>query len=254
MYMENENNEFLENVQLAAEALQASQHCTAFTGAGISVESGIPPFRGEKGLWNKYDPMVLDLSYFHRNPEESWEVIKEIFYSFFGKAEPNAGHYLLAEMEKKGLLKAVITQNIDNLHHKAGSKEVIEFHGNSNRLVCTSCGRVTEPTDEILKGSPPRCECGGIWKPDFIFFGESIPSEALSRSQEEAARCDCMVLIGTTGEVYPAAMIPQRASQNRATIIEINPSPSLYTHQITDIFIQAGAVEAGEALQKELFT
>ncbi len=252
--MSNKNNSLNEQVQIASEAIKASTHCTGFTGAGISVESGIPPFRGENGIWNKYDPMVLDLSYFHRNPEESWKVIKEIFYSFFGKATPNAAHFLLAEMEQHNLLQAVITQNIDNLHHKAGSTNVIEYHGNSRRLVCTSCGKQAEPSAEVLAGTPPRCDCGGVFKPDFIFFGESIPADALSRSQQEADHSDCMVLIGTTGEVYPAAMIPQMASQRGATIIEINPSPSLYTDSITDIFIQAGAVEAGEALRKELFT
>lgn len=242
-----------EQVQLAAETIRSAAHCTGFTGAGISVESGIPPFRGENGLWSKYDPAVLDLSYFYRYPEESWKVIKEIFYNFFGKAEPHAGHLLLAEMEQSGLLKALITQNIDNLHQQAGSRNVIEYHGNSRRLVCTACGRTAEPTAEILAEKLPRCECGGIYKPDFIFFGESIPAEALSRSQQEAQNSDCMILIGTTGEVYPAALIPQTASQKGATIIEINPSPSLYTNQITDIFIRAGAVEAGKALRKELF-
>lgn len=251
--MQNENNELLEQVKIAAETVRASAHCTGFTGAGISVESGIPPFRGENGLWSKYDPSVLDLSYFHRNPEESWKVIKEIFYSFFGKAEPHEAHFLLADMERHDLLKALITQNIDNLHQKAGSRNVIEYHGNSRRLICTSCGKTTEPTEQLLAEKLPRCECGGIYKPDFIFFGESIPAEALSRSQQEAQNCDCMILIGTTGEVYPAAMVPQMASQNGATIIEINPSPSLYTQQITDIFIRAGAVEAGKALRKELF-
>ena len=253
MSMQNENNELLEQVKIAAETVRASAHCTGFTGAGISVESGIPPFRGENGLWSKYDPSVLDLSYFHRNPEESWKVIKEIFYSFFGKAEPHEAHFLLADMERHDLLKALITQNIDNLHQKAGSRNVIEYHGNSRRLICTSCGKTTEPTEQLLAEKLPRCECGGIYKPDFIFFGESIPAEALSRSQQEAQNCDCMILIGTTGEVYPAAMVPQMASQNGATIIEINPSPSLYTQQITDIFIRAGAVEAGKALRKELF-
>jgi NAD-dependent deacetylase len=252
--MQNANNELLEHAKLAAETIRASAHCTGFTGAGISVESGIPPFRGENGLWSKYDPSVLDLSYFHRNPEESWRVIKEIFYSFFGKAEPNEAHTLLAEMEKQNLLKALITQNIDNLHHKAGSRDVIEYHGSSRRLVCTACGTSVEPTEEILSEKLPHCECGGIYKPDFIFFGESIPAEALSRSQREAQQSDCMILIGTTGEVYPAALVPQMASQNGATIIEINPSPSLYTNKITDIFLRAKAVEAAKALRKKLFT
>src|SRR6056297_3625804 len=115
MCMKNENKEFIENVQLAAEALQASQHCTAFTGAGVSVESGIPPFRGEKGLWNKYDPHLLDINYFYENPAKSWEINKKIFYEVFKQANPNMAHKILANMEKKGLLKTIITQNIDNM-------------------------------------------------------------------------------------------------------------------------------------------
>lgn len=243
-----------DQIDIAVETIRNSEYCTAFTGAGISVESGIPPFRGENGIWNSYDPIVLDLGYFQSNPEESWKVIKEIFYDFFGKASPNPAHTLLAEMEEKGLLKSVITQNIDNLHFEAGSRDVIEYHGNSRHLVCSKCRNRRIADEEVLAELPPRCSCGGVYKPDFIFFGESIPSEAVQRSQEAAGRSDCMILIGTTGEVYPAALIPQAASQKGATIIEINPSPSLYTHEITDIFIQAGAVEAATELRKAFFS
>ncbi len=237
-----------EQIRKAAEALRNSRYCTAFTGAGISVESGIPPFRGEKGIWNTYNPIVLDLGYFYQNPKESWKAIKEIFYEFFGQARPNAAHILLAEMEKHGMLKMLITQNIDNLHYEAGSREVVEYHGNSRTLVCPRCGARRDADEEIFEDLPPRCSCGGVWKPDFVFFGESIPFDALQRSKEAADRTDCMLLIGTTGEVYPAALVPREAAGNGATIIEINPSPSLYTHEITDIFIQTGAVEACGAL------
>lgn len=240
-------------VKKAAAAIQHAKHCIAFTGAGISVESGIPPFRGENGIWNTYDPIVLDLGYFYRNPEKSWIAIKEIFYDFFGKATPNAAHTLLAKMEQKGLLELVITQNIDNLHHEAGSRRVVEYHGNSRTLVCTRCGARTRADEDIFRQIPPKCSCGGIWKPDFVFFGESIPFDALKKSEEAAEKTDCVLLIGTTGEVYPAALIPKRASERGAVIIEINPSPSLYTHDITDIFIRTGATQAGELLEKELF-
>jgi len=128
------------NIEKAAKIIKSAKHVTAFTGAGISVESGIPPFRGDGGIWGKYDPKILDLPYFLANPLDSWIVIKEIFYEFFGKAKPNNAHKMLAEMESLGWLKAIITQNIDNLHQEAGSKNVIEFHGNSKILVCTNCG------------------------------------------------------------------------------------------------------------------
>jgi NAD-dependent deacetylase len=243
---------FQDQIAGAAELIRQSSYFSAFTGAGISVESGVPPFRGENGLWNTYDPSILELGFFYRNPEESWPVIKEIFYAFFGKARPNAAHYLLAELEEQEILKSLITQNIDALHHRAGSRNVVEYHGNSRNLVCTSCGARYEVSEELLEPDVPRCSCGGVLKPDFIFFGESIPPDALRQSQEVAEHTDCMLLIGTTGEVYPAAMVPQIASRNGATIIEINPNKSLYTDEITDLFIKATAEEAGEALRTAL--
>ena len=123
----------------AAELIKNSEHTTAFTGAGISVESGIPPFRGENGLWSKIDPIFLDMSYFFKHPDKSWQKIKEIFYDSFAQAEPNAAHYALAELDQRGLLHAIITQNIDNLHQRAGSKNVIEYHGTTKSLTCTNC-------------------------------------------------------------------------------------------------------------------
>ncbi len=241
-----------DEIEKAADLIRRAEYCTAFTGAGISVESGVPPFRGENGLWNRYDPMVLDLGYFHRNPEKSWPVIKEIFYRHFRTAEPNGAHLLLAELEEEGILKSLITQNIDDLHYRAGNRKVVEYHGNSRQLICTSCGKKVEANEHTIAGDPPRCDCGGIFKPDFIFFGESIPAEALRQSDEDTERTDCMILIGTTGEVYPAAMIPQLASQRGATIIEINPSESNYTKSITDVYMPLNAGEAGERLREAL--
>ena len=126
-----------EKIERAAKIIKNSKHLTVFTGAGISVESGIPPFRGSEGLWSKYDPEVLELDYFHRNPDVSWKIIKEIFYDFFGKAKPNDSHFGISKLEDLGIVKTIITQNIDNLHQEAGSKNVIEFHGNSKVLICT---------------------------------------------------------------------------------------------------------------------
>lgn len=237
----------------AVEILKKSKHTTAFTGAGISVESGIPPFRGPEGLWSKYDPQVLDIDYFHQYPYESWKVIKEIFYDFFSGAEPNPAHKALATMEKNGLLSAIVTQNIDNLHQKAGSKKVIEYHGNSQKLICPHCQKQFTPDETDLNNLPPVCpEDGNVLKPDFVFFGEPIPPAAHLRSSEESQNAEVFLLIGTTGEVMPAAMIPKFAKENGATIIEINPEESHYTNQITDIFLKGKAGEILSELERKL--
>ncbi len=242
-----------QSVKKAAELLRQSKYTTAFSGAGISVESGIPPFRGETGLWSKYNPVVLDIDYFHTHPLESWKVIKEIFYDFFGKARPNDAHRVLAEMEEKGLLRNIITQNIDNLHQEAGSREVYEFHGNSRELVCTGCGRRHTVEEIDLDKLPVSCiSCGGLVKPDFIFFGEGIPPVAYSKSVEASQRADIFLVIGTTGEIMPASQIPIMAKSNGAKIIEVNIAPSNYTHSITDVFLQGKATEVMNVLAEEL--
>jgi len=239
--------------QEAAAWLGKSKYTSAFTGAGISVESGIPPFRGPQGLWSRYDPTVLDISYFHQHPEKSWAVIKEIFYDFFGKAKPNAAHFALANMENRGLLKTIITQNIDNLHQEAGSREVVEFHGTSHSLVCTQCDKHFGIQNIHFDELPVRCDaCGGLVKPDFIFFGEGIPKRAYEKSLEAARQSDVFLVIGTTGEIMPASQIPHIAKANGATIIEVNPNPSNYTHQITDVFLQGKATEVMRKILKGL--
>jgi len=238
----------------AARIIKSAKRCVAFTGAGISVESGIPPFRGENGLWNKYDPMTFDIQYFHRNTRASWEVIRKIFYDLFGKVQPNAAHHALAEMEAKNLLAAVITQNVDNLHKDAGSKTVHEFHGSLKNLICLDCQTPFKVSQIDLNTLPPVClGCGGILKPDVIFFGEAIPEPARTHSFAETSRADCFILIGTTGSVAPANMIPGKAKSNGARIIEINPNPSEYTRSITDVFLQDRACTAMEKLMEELY-
>jgi NAD-dependent deacetylase len=238
-------------ISQAARLIRSAKHLTAFTGAGISVESGIPPFRGPGGLWGKYDPRLLELSYFLKHPEVSWPVLKEIFYDHFGAAKPNRAHEVLAAWEARGLLNTVITQNIDNLHFEAGSRNVIEFHGNSRTLVCLGCSTRTPATPEILAVLPPKCSCGGLWKPDMVFFGEGIPAAASTSAEMAARRTDCMLVVGSTGEVYPAAMVPRRAKEHGAAIIEINPTPSDFTAD-ADVRIPLGAGEAFDLLEKEL--
>ncbi len=237
----------------ACEIILSSTRCIAFTGAGISVESGIPPFRGEGGLWNKYDPATFDIQFFNDHTKESWDTIKIIFYDLFGKVKPNKAHFALADLEKMGLVKGVITQNVDNLHFDAGSNVVHEFHGNLKKVICLKCLK-HERIEEIDLNIPiPVCpECKGVLKPDVIFFGEPIPLEPSEKSFAEAEKADCFLLIGTTGEVAPANMIPRIAKENKAAIIEINPAKSLYTDSITDLFIKEKAGKAMGKLLKEI--
>jgi NAD-dependent deacetylase len=243
-----------DRLEEAAQILKRSRFTTAFTGAGISVESGIPSFRGQDGLWEKYDPKVLDLQYFLSNPVESWKVIREIFYDFMGAAKPNHAHLVLARMEEEGMLGSTITQNIDNLHQEAGLLMVSEFHGNSKRIRCLQCDRVYHSLDISLENLPPTCrECGGVLKPDFVFFGEAIPQQPLGEAYRVASLSEAFLIIGTTGEVMPANQIPLIAKEYGATIIEINPEPSNYTEHITDIFLQGKATEIMQSLEKLLF-
>ncbi|NOR73635.1 MAG: NAD-dependent protein deacylase [Draconibacterium sp.] len=238
----------------AAKIIKKSNYTIAFTGAGISVESGIPPFRGEHGLWNKYDPKVLDLQYFLENPEECWQFIREIFYDFFADAKPNYAHKVLARMEEESLLKSIITQNIDNLHQEAGSKTVYEFHGNSKKLICLKCGKQYNASEIDFNNIPPKCEKDDeILKPDFIFFGEGIPKDAYANSFADAEKADVCIIVGSTGEVMPASYVPQTAKQHGAVIIEINPEESGFTNQITDIHLKGKAGDILLKLEKYLF-
>ena len=175
-----------------------------------------------------------------------WKNIREIFYDYFGNAKPNPAHLALAEMEHMGFLQAVITQNIDNLHQMAGSKKVFEFHGNSSRLICPHCKSVFPATEELLQSLPPLCRYDHhILKPDFVFFGEGIPTEAWNLSFENASLCEVCLVIGSTGEVMPASYVPRKASEKGAFIIEINPDRSEFTGSITDLWLRG---KAGEVL------
>lgn len=232
------------DIQKAAEIIKNSKSMIAFTGAGISVESGIPPFRGPDGLWSRYDPKCLDLDYFHAQPKESWKAIKTIFYDFFGQAKYNKAHKVLADFEEQGILKAIVTQNIDNLHQEAGSKQVFEFHGSLKRMICPQCNAIYIPSEVDLNKLPPCCpKDRGVLKPDFVFFGEGIPERAYRKSLLAARMADVVLVIGTTGEVMPAGMIPIEAKRVGATIIEINTDSSSFSKKTTDIFLQGKASE-----------
>jgi NAD-dependent deacetylase len=209
-----------------ASLLRQSNHAVALTGAGISTESGIPDFRGPDGLWKKYDPFkVASIEAFMGDPAGYWKRALERKLST--DAEPNEGHRALAELEKIGRLKVVITQNVDGLHQKAGCKDVIELHGTVRTAHCLECGK-RYPREEVVswveKGElPPRCkECGGIIKSDTVLFGESLPSDVISRAMEEARKCDVMLVLGSSLVVYPAASLPDIAIQSGARIVILN--------------------------------
>ena len=233
-----------QKIEEAAEMIRKAKYAVAFTGAGISVESGIPPFRGKNGLWNKHDPIFVEIEYFNKKPLQSWQKIKSVFYDMFSTAEPNSAHIVLSRMEKRGFVESIITQNIDNLHQKAGSKFVYEIHGTSRTLSCIECSTEYELNFVDLNFLPPTCYiCKGLLKPDIVFFNEKIPAFALKRSKEESLKADVLIIIGTNAEVLPAADIPVKAKENGAKIIEINIKESHFTDTITDIFLKGKAAE-----------
>lgn len=231
------------NLLKAAEIIKKSKHMIALTGAGVSVESGIPDFRSAGGLWDKYDPAIYASIYsFKSMPEKVWDMIFDMI-EITENAKPNNAHYALAELEKMNLLKTIITQNIDNLHQEAGSRHVIEYHGNAKHLVCMSCSAGYSASEyEISEKKIPHCEsCGKILKPSVIFFGENIPQHALVESQKFAEAADVVLVVGTSAVVYPAAGIPGIAKSRGAVIIEFNIEETELTDGDTDIFIQGSA-------------
>jgi NAD-dependent deacetylase len=229
-------------IEKAAQAVLDSKLTLALTGAGISVESGIPDFRSKGGLWDRYDPEEYASIYsFQRDPEKVWHMLREM-EEIVDKARPNAAHIGLAELEEMGLLRSVITQNVDNLHQEAGSKDVIEYHGNSRSLTCLWCNRRYDYAQK--KGEyPPYCVCGRILKPDVVFFGEAIPMEAMTRSYQLASSCQALLIIGTSAVVSPFNVLPRQAKQVGATIIEINLERTVLSDHITDILLLGKATE-----------
>jgi len=228
-----------------ADVIKEKGYVVAFTGAGISVDSGIPAFRGGQGLWEKYDPMeYAHIGSFNRNPEKVWVMLREMSQVIFNSA-PSPAHAALSTLEEKGFLRAVITQNVDGLHHVAGNHNVIEYHGNHRWLVCTSCRKRIPLTREVVGILPyPTCEkCNKALKPDVVFFGEGIPMMEMIKANDEANKCKVMFIIGTSGVVYPAADIPYVSKSKGATIVEINIDSTPFTGSITDHFFGGTASE-----------
>ena len=219
----------------AASLVRGSSHVVALAGAGLSVESGIPPYRGPGGLWVKFGhPPMLSYKEFAQDPKAWWESrlqgeiepgnpIYEMKLAV-ESAAPNPGHLALVELEQRGLLRCTITQNVDNLHGMAGSRALLELHGNRTWLRCTGCGHRWPRQDFVINGLPPVCpDCSGVIKMDTVMFGEPIPPNVLRACREQAEQCDCMLLVGTSGTVNPAARLPLLAKEAGAVLIEINP-------------------------------
>ncbi len=191
------------------------------TGAGISQESGIPTFRGKDGLWRNYDAMKLaTIDAFYDNPKLVWEWYNERRRNIFA-AQANLGHKAIAELEKY-VQVVILTQNIDGLHQKAGSSEVLELHGSIVKIKCTVCDYKDEIITEFSE-TPPLCKCGNILRPDVVWFGESLPQEIWQKAMIFASECDLMVIAGTSLVVSPANTLPIYAKQNKAILIEVNP-------------------------------
>ncbi|WP_295156179.1 NAD-dependent deacylase [uncultured Brachyspira sp.] len=239
--------------KLIAKTIKESKYAVAFTGAGISVESGVPPFRGENGLWEKHGSQFAEISYFVKHPKESWGSLKKVFYDPITDVKPNKAHIVLANLEKMGIMRSIITQNIDNLHQDAGSKIVYELHGTAKYAVCMKCKSRYKINKDILDMNPPSCEkCGSVLKPDFVFFGEQLPALDFNSSIEDSQKSDLFIIIGTGGEVMPAAQIPHLAKRANAKIMEINPEPSSFTNYIVDIYVQEKAGIAFTEIEKYL--
>ena len=242
----------MNDLQQAADWIKHSPYTVAFTGAGVSVESGIAPFTGVGGLWNQYDPKFIEINFFLSDPARSWQEMKKIFFTDMNEAQPNTAHTVLGKMEQASLLKGVITQNIDGLHQRGGSQNVQEFHGTIHTLSCLHCRRKYRLEDVNLEAIPPLCLCGGVLKPDFVFYGEGIPPRAYEKSAEMAEHAEVMLVIGTSGQVMPACSLPLVAKNNGCKIIEINPQESSYTGRITDLYFAQPATQFFGNLAKEL--
>jgi NAD-dependent deacetylase len=220
-----------DKIQRAAELIRQSHHMVAFTGAGHSTASGIPDFRSpESGLWEKNNPMlVASIWAFRLNPKTFYDWIRPMVRTLL-TARPNAAHIALAQLEEMGYLKTVITQNIDNLQQRSGSRRVLEIHGHMREATCIRCYKEV-PVDAamenlVLSGKVPHCECGGVLKPNVILFGEQLPVRVLNQAMDEARRCDLMLVAGSSLEVMPAAEIPYLAVESGAQAIIVNLLPT----------------------------
>lgn len=236
----------LEKIEELWQLIRQSRYSVALTGAGVSTLSGIPDFRSETGLWQKYDPYkIFDVRVYRSEPHHFWTFAFDHIYDFFEK-QPNVVHRVLARLEEQGWLKGVITQNIDLLHQKAGSKVVIEVHGSPVRHYCLDCGIEMELEDVkkvVARREIPHCPaCGGLIKPDITFFGEMLPERAIERAFELARMADLLLLLGSSMVVYPANLIPEEFLRTGGDLVIVNRQPTQYDSMATLRFSELAEV------------
>jgi NAD-dependent deacetylase len=242
----------LYGVERLAELVQELQPCVVLTGAGISTESGIPDFRSPTGVWTQYDPReYATIDAFLRDPEKVWD-----FYAkrldVLRDAEPNAGHRALADLERRGWVRAVVTQNVDRLHERAGTVELVEVHGSLRTSECLGCGEVV-PFDDVVPLLPtPRCPaCGRVLKPGVVMFGELLPEEAMARATALAAEAGLLLVVGSSLEVYPVAGLPLETLASGGSVAIVNRGSTPFDSRAV-LTIDAGAGETLAALAAEL--
>ncbi len=214
------------DIAQAREWLAAARSVVVLTGAGISAESGLPTFRGPGGLWRNFRPEQLATpEAFHRDPKLVWE-----WYDWrrqvHAKCEPNPGHHTLVELERRKEQFLLVTQNVDSLHERAGSRNILHLHGSLWRVRCMACGKEEVNEQVPLVPLPPVCACGGMQRPAVVWFGESLPMDALETAFTAAQRAKLVLVVGTSSMVYPAATLPRVALEHGARVIEVNPEPS----------------------------
>jgi len=240
--------------ELAA-LLRERQPVVVLTGAGISTESGIPDFRSATGVWTQYDPMeYATIRAFRRDPVKVWEFYA-LRFSVLTQAEPNAGHRALAELESRGLVEAIVTQNIDGLHQRAGSRKVLEVHGSIRTASCLECGEQVSLEEVVAslrdRAAPPCPRCGAILKPDVVMFGELLPVEAIDRAFRLAAAAGLLLVVGSSLEVQPVAGLPDETLNGGGAVAIVNRGPTPYDRRAT-LRIEGGAGGTLEALETAL--
>ena len=221
-------------IETLVDALNESATTVVLTGAGVSTASGIPSFRGEDGLWSEFDPEAFHRRRLDADPEGFWadriDLRGRIYSGDDAAITPNPAHEAIANLESKGFLDAVLTQNIDGLHQEAGSDRVVELHGSHRQVTCDDCGQresAEAAFDRATDGElPPRCDCGGVLRPDVVLFGESLPDDAIAAANRLAHRADCFLAVGSSLTVHPAAGLPVRATRSDATLGIVNLDPT----------------------------
>lgn len=228
--------------KMLIQRLQRARRVAVLTGAGISAESGVPTFRGSDGLWQKFKPEELaNFDAFMKNPQLVWE-----WYQFrrqlIAEVKPNPGHFALVELEQYFREFTLITQNVDNLHQVAGSQNVCELHGNIMRNRCVDCNKIIRDLEPEAAPALPRCECGGMIRPDVVWFGEMLPEQALQTAFDSTRQVDVFLTIGTSAQVQPAASLPIEARRAGAWVVEINLERTVISNYLNETILGSSGV------------